>query len=160
MNHYTHRSSLLLILVALCAGCSGDAYPPVSGKVTYKGQPVPAITVVFTPVGSVTAPNPGPYSSGVTDDEGNFTLRTRRGDLGAVPGPHRVGIEYIATGELSDLKFQLREADDESKPAIKQQIDELKSLIKSQVKVPANVIHQFTVPKDGTASANFELNQK
>ena len=123
------------------------------------GQPVPSVTVVFTPVGSASAPNPGPYSTGVTDEQGNFTLQTRRDDGGAVPGPHRVGIEYGDTDELSE-KFELSEADEESKPAIEKQIKELRALFKSRVKVPANVIYKFDVPKDGTSSADFELNQK
>ena len=160
MNCCTFRTSLLLILVATIAGCGESDYPPVSGKVTMNGQPVPSVTVVFTPVGSASAPNPGPYSTGVTDEQGNFTLQTRRDDGGAVPGPHRVGIEYGDTDELSELKFELSEADEESKPAIEKQIKELRALLKSRVKVPANVIYKFDVPKDGTSSADFELKQE
>ena len=157
MNCYRYRTSLLLILVVVIAGCNQSAYPPVSGKVTMDGEPVPAVTVVFTPVGSASAPTPGPYSSGVTDEQGNFTLRTRRDDAGAVPGPHRVGIEYADQEKMRDLKFNLREADDESKPAIKKQIKELRTLFKSRIKVPADVIYKFEVPKEGTSKANFEL---
>lgn len=124
------------------------------------GEPVSGATVVFTPVGSAAAPIPGPYSSGVTNEQGEFTLRTRRDDDGAVPGPHRVGVEYGDKEELSELKFELREADEKFKPAIQQRIDELKTLFKTRVKIPTNVVHQFEVPKDGTASANFELNQE
>ena len=124
------------------------------------GKPVPAVTVVFTPVGTPSAPTPGPYSIGVTDKQGNYTLRTRRDDEGAVPGPHRVGIEYANEDELSDLKFQMREADDESKPAIKKRIDKLKILRKSRIKVPANLIFRFEVPEEGTSVANFELNSQ
>lgn len=160
MNCFPFRKSLLLILVAMCAGCDQSAYPPVSGTVTMDGKPVPSVTVVFTPVGTASAPTPGPYSSGVADEQGNFTLRTRHGDRGAVPGPHRVGIEYGNKDELSELKFELGEADEESKPAIKQRIAELKALFKSRIKIPTNVIHRFVVPNNGTSSANFELNQE
>ena len=160
MNCYPYRTSLILILFVVFAGCGQSTYPPVSGKVTMDGKPVPSVTVVFTPVGSPSAPTPGPYSSGITDEQGNYTLRTRRDDDGAVPGPHRVGVEYANADEMSDLKFQLREADDESKPAIQKQIDELKTLLKSRIKVPANVIYKFEVPKEGTSEANFELNAR
>ena len=119
MNCYTYRTSLLLILFVFVAGCSKSAYSPVSGKVTKDGKPVPAVTVVFTPVGSASAPNPGPYSKGVTDEQGDFTLRTRHDDGGAVPGPHRVGIEYANAGEMSDLKHQLREAEQQRAALLK-----------------------------------------
>ena len=158
MNCYTYCTSLILILVVVIAGCNQSAYPPVSGKVTKNGEPVPSVTVVFTPVGSPSTPIPGPYSVGITDEQGNFTLRTRRDDAGAVPGPHRVGIEYADQEKMRDLKFNLRQADDESKPSIKKQIKELRTLFKSRIKVPANVIYKFEVPKEGTSKANFKLN--
>jgi len=153
-------TSLLLVFVAVVAGCGGSNYPPVSGKVTMNGKPIPSVTVVFTPVGSASAPVPGPYSVGTTDEQGAFTLRTRNGDGGAVPGPHRVGVEYGDKAELSELKFKLKKADEESKQAIKKQINELRTLFKSRVKIPTNVIFKFTVPKNGTVSANFELKQE
>ena len=159
MSCYPLRT-LLLILVATVAGCGGSNYPPVSGKVTMNGQPVPSVTVVFTPVGSADAPNPGPYSTGVTDEQGDFTLQTRHDNGGAVPGPHRVGIEYGDKEELRDLKSELSEADEESKPAIETKIKELRALFKSRIKVPANVIYKFEVPTEGTSKANFELNSQ
>ena len=157
MNCYTYRALLLLILFGVVAGCSQNTYPPVSGKVTMDGEPVPSVTVVFTPVGSPSAPNPGPYSTAMTNEQGNFALRTRRDDGGAVPGPHRVGIEYADQEKMRDLNFNLRQANEESRPAIKQQIEELRTLFKSRIKVPANVIYKFEVPKEGTSKANFEL---
>jgi len=160
MNCYTNSASLLLILFVVVAGCTRSTYPPVSGKVTMDGKPVPSLTVAFTPVGSPSSPNPGPYSSAVTDEQGMFTLKTRHGDRGAVRGPHRVGFEYAIADEMSDLKFQLREADGESKPAIRKQIAELKTLKKSRIKVPVNLIYKFEVPTEGTSKANFELNSQ
>ena len=157
--NYTYRSSLLLILFLVLAGCS-ENFPPVSGKVTMNGKPVPSLTVVFTPVGSPSDANPGPYSTGVTNGQGVFVLKTRHGDSGAVPGPHRVGIEYANAGAMSDLKLQLREADEKSKPSIKQQIDSLRASNKSRIKIPPNWIHEFEVSKEGTSDANFELNSK
>jgi len=160
MNCCTFRVSLLLIFVTVVAGCGRSNYPAVSGKVTMNGKPVPSVTVVFTPVGSAAAPIPGPHSIGVTDGQGNFILRTRHNDEGAVPGPHRVGVEYGDKDKLSELKLELREADEESKPAIEKQIAELRALFKSRVKVPTNVVYRFDVPKGGTSAANFELSQQ
>ena len=158
MNCCTYHTLPLLIVFVVVAGCSQNIYPPVSGKVTMDGEPVPSVAVIFTPVGSPSTPNPGPYSTAITDEQGNFTLRTRRDDVGAVPGPHRVGIEYSDQEKMSDLKFNLRQADDESKPAIQKKIKELRTSFKSRIKVPANVIYKFEVPKEGTSEANFELN--
>jgi len=147
----------LLLLLVVATGCGFDSYPSVSGKVTMDGEPVPSVTVVFTPVGSPSAPTPGPYSTGVTDEQGNFTLRTRNAEGGGVPGPHRVGIEYGAADDLADLKFQLREADGEMKESIQKRIDELRALFKSRIRVPANATYNFNVPEEGTSTANFEL---
>lgn len=160
MNCHLYSAPLLLILFGVLVGCSGNSYPSVSGKVTMDGKPVAAVTVVFTPEGSITNTTPGPYSIGVTNEQGAFTLKTRSGESGAVPGPHRVGIEYASAGEISNLKAQLHEADKESRPAIKQQIDELRASNKSRIKIPSNFTHEFTVPDKGTSDANFELNSK
>lgn len=160
MNCYPFRAALLLILVALVSGCGRKSHPPVSGKVTMDGEPVPSIRVVFSPVGSAAAPVPGPYSTAVTDEQGNYTLATRHGDAGAVAGPHRVGIDYEESNGLIDLQGELVEASAESKASIQKKIDELRVLLKSRIKVPANSIFPFEVPKEGTSSADFELNAK
>jgi hypothetical protein len=84
---------LLLVLSLLAAGC-GPSYKlaPVSGRVTLDGDPVPNVLVTFEPL-AVKAfnPNPGPNSSGVTDADGRYTLRTIDADKpGAVVARHRV----------------------------------------------------------------------
>jgi len=160
MNRYPYRTSLFFILFGVLVGCGGNNYSSVSGLVTMDGKPVAGVTLVFTPVGSVENSSPGPYSTGVTDDQGVFTLKTRHGNTGAVPGPHRVGIEYAKAGEMSDLTAQLHEADEESRPAIQQQIDALRASIKSRIKIPANFIQEYSVPEKGTSNASFELNSQ
>ena len=47
------------------------------GKVTYDGEPLAKIRVVFNPIPVGGSAVPGPYSTGVTDEEGNFSLETR-----------------------------------------------------------------------------------
>ncbi|GAA4432352.1 hypothetical protein [Bremerella cremea] len=82
------------LAVALLTGCgqSQGEFVPVSGKVTVKGKPQANLIVSFLPVAdgeeAVVA------SSGLTDDEGNFTLKTSgaEGTEGAMIGPHQVRI--------------------------------------------------------------------
>jgi hypothetical protein len=85
-----------LVAVLYLSGCSSDAPKintvPVTGKVTYKGQPVAGATVAFIPT------NPdGRPARGVTDDQGVYTLTTYLGPqdqpAGAEPGEYKVTIE-------------------------------------------------------------------
>ena len=73
----------LMIAVASVTviGC-GQKHPAVSGKVTFNGEPVPMVQVVFTPSAVGDNHTPGPYSVGVTDASGNYTLKTRHKERG------------------------------------------------------------------------------
>ncbi len=60
-----------LVLLAAVSGC-GSGRVKVTGRVTYKGEPVPSTEVYFQPDdGSRT-------SIGKTDDDGRFSLRFSR----------------------------------------------------------------------------------
>jgi hypothetical protein len=85
--------------LALIAGC-GDSNPktaPVSGKVTYKGEPVPKVNVVYTPA-------KGRPAQGTTDAEGKYTLSTFKSNDGAVPGEHKVAITSTETPPMPGSK--------------------------------------------------------
>ena len=80
-------------------GCSdGRDSAPVTGKVTLKGQPLEDIYVYFQPVADASSGTtgtkrrePGAGSYGLTDAEGNFTLRFSDTDReGAIVGTHTV----------------------------------------------------------------------
>ncbi len=84
----------LLGLVCLASGCGGgDSYKvaPVSGTLTVDGKPVAGIVVTFQPA-AVSGHNPGPGSTGKTDENGKFTLlfATKERKPGAAVGKHRV----------------------------------------------------------------------
>ena len=100
-----HKKLCLLIgvTVILHAGCSTSEYSfaPVSGKILLDESPLVGASVVFAPIGSTEHPEPGPVSSGITDDQGNFTLVATNGQKGAVIGPHRVGIRMPEDSELA-----------------------------------------------------------
>ena len=77
-----------LVAVALCAagvlGCTQSDIVPVTGVVTFNGQPADQAEVMFNP-------KTGRLATGVTDASGRFTLSTAAPNDGALPG------EYIVT---------------------------------------------------------------
>ena len=82
------------LLLGAAAGCGDEKakYVPVSGVVKLNGKPYPNAVVVFQPVGGKDNPNPGRGSSGITDADGRFTLKTDGDQTGALVGVHQVKI--------------------------------------------------------------------
>ena len=86
----TPHFAILLVLpcVALLMGCGPD-YPdcvPVSGKVTFEGEPVTQGTITFYPDG-------GRAAMGEIQPDGTYVLTTFEPGDGAVPGRHTVTIK-------------------------------------------------------------------
>jgi hypothetical protein len=81
----------LLCLATGCGGGQGYKPAPVSGTVTIDGRPVAGIVVTFQPA-AVGGQNPGPGSTGKTDENGRYTLlfATAERKPGAAVGKHRV----------------------------------------------------------------------
>jgi hypothetical protein len=77
----------ILLLFAL-AGCrdGGRQVAPVHGRITLDGRPLANADVQFQPDGSLRA------SSGRTDADGHYELMYKRGQPGAIVGPHTVRI--------------------------------------------------------------------
>src|SRR5262245_13252044 len=89
------RVMILAALAVWAAGCSNQPYKtaPVSGRITLNGQPVAGAAVMFQPVAPDNNPNPGPGSTGVTDEQGHYTLKlVGKETSGAVVGKHKVRI--------------------------------------------------------------------
>ena len=99
----TPISSWLLVFVI---GCSGSGqFPetvPVSGTVTYKGNPVPGIMITF-----LDADRDGSRpASGITDQSGHYRLTTFKANDGAIPGEKKVQINVVPPGDAdSPVKF-------------------------------------------------------
>src|SRR6266849_923654 len=110
-------AGLALVLVWLSSGCggnvSGDVHVPVSGKVTYKGEPLTTGTVILVAdaaKGNSTKHEP----RGSVDDQGNFEVSTA-GKPGAPPGWYKVAVVankpgnpsklYAVTGSLLPKKY-------------------------------------------------------
>jgi hypothetical protein len=76
---------MLVLLVAICAGCGGPKFVPVSGVVTLDGQPVANAGVMFLPV------DKGPACGGTTNADGKFDIMTTN-RRGVAPGPYHVTV--------------------------------------------------------------------
>jgi hypothetical protein len=84
------KSACIIVLAFLVciAGCGkgGPQVAPVEGRVTLEGRPLVNADIQFKPGG------PERPSSGRTDGEGHYTLMFKRGQPGAIVGPHTVRI--------------------------------------------------------------------
>jgi hypothetical protein len=94
MNTRTRWGILAVALAVAVSGCRGSGLVKVTGRVTYKGRPVPSTYVTFQPaeVGKRA-------SHGLTDDDGNFRLTYSSTEVGAVPGRHTVCLRYRVSAE-------------------------------------------------------------
>lgn len=88
-NAISRAAALLALATLTVVGC-GDSKPatyPVTGVVTYNGQPVEGATVGFTSTDAEIQP-----AIGVTDAQGKYTLTTFEKDDGALPGEFKVRV--------------------------------------------------------------------
>ena len=87
------RASIFALVVCfLLAGCGSSGVVPVSGTLTYKGQPVTNAIVHFVP-------EKGRPSMGETDASGRFTLTYDPQTKGAQVGKHKVFVQHNAAAE-------------------------------------------------------------
>lgn len=91
MNMHAARSLVAAVLVSLTIGCGGDGTYHVSGKVTFKGQPVPAGKIYFKPDGA--KGNTGP--TGYADIKNGAYNTASAGGKGSVGGAVVIGLEGI-----------------------------------------------------------------
>lgn len=82
-----------MVLILAASGCGGPLVN-VTGRVTYKGQPVPSTYAIFQPEDESKR-----ASRGVTDDNGNFMLTYSKSDTGALRGRYTVVLQYHLTTE-------------------------------------------------------------
>jgi hypothetical protein len=104
MNKQLRHWVLGGLAVALLAvpGCGEQTLPkrqlqPIQGKLMHKGEPMQFVLVTLDPVNTAE----GAEAHGVTDAEGNFTLRTySNGEAdGVAPGEYRVLLEQHSAVE-------------------------------------------------------------
>ncbi|MEW4563544.1 hypothetical protein AB1K70_13510 [Bremerella sp. JC770] len=131
----------LVASVVLLAGCSqeNNNFAPVSGTVTVKGKPQPNLIVSFLPV--TQGEEAAIASSGLTDEQGHFTLKTTGADgvEGAMVGPHQVRIRNRIVLGAEDAVVPERS---------------------SAIKLPRNATDgslSIDVPQEGVTTLKFEL---
>jgi len=98
MNARRGRYWLALALLAALSGCRGSGLVKATGRLTYQGKPVPSTRVTFQP------DDGGRRSTGVTDDDGNFSLRFSRTQEGVARGAHTVYLTYEVSAEEEERK--------------------------------------------------------
>jgi hypothetical protein len=96
MNTRTRwRLPVLALALALAAsGCRRSGLVTVTGKLTYRGRPVPSTYVTFQP-----EEEDKRASHGLTDDDGNFMLTYDRSEVGVLRGRHTVFLRYRVSAE-------------------------------------------------------------
>src|SRR5262245_31335728 len=96
----------LVVQLSFCAGCVQPnrlGTVPVSGKVTYKGQPVSGATVSFIPDGE------GRPATAITAADGGYKLTTLDAD-GAMPGQYSVVVRKSDVAADSTKPVSMEEA--------------------------------------------------
>jgi hypothetical protein len=116
-------TALALLLAA--GGCSRSDLVEATGKLTYKGQPVPSTWVTFFPDTEGKRP-----SQGLTDDTGHFKLTQSRYDSGVLRGKYSAFVRYRVAAD--EEKGRARPTD-EMKDAIASHGDPKTSGLKFEV---------------------------
>jgi hypothetical protein len=148
---------IALFALALCAGAGcggGREFAEVGGTITFDGQPLGDVEVVFLP--DSLEGNGGNNAGGYTDEQGRYKLRSPRdGKDGTVLGRHRVivvdltAIPDVAVGSPPPGGISAPKAPRSSKPRFPQDYsDPLKTPFKD-VEV-----------KSGKQTLDFDLKSK
>ena len=139
------RSVSLIVLMAIVAvtGC-GSKYKvvPVSGRITFDGEPMPNVNILTQPVSNTAQNNaPGPGSYGHTDADGRFSLELQNEPTpGAVPGKCLITIV--------------------EKPFSQDPSSDVVTREDRRTRIPfeysSNMV-TFDIPAEGTDAMNFDL---
>lgn len=132
----------LIGLLAIGCGSKVDL-APVSGTVTFEGEPVGEIRVVFEPIVSENEEMSDYYTSfGITDEAGQYEMKTEVDNQllpGAVVGKNTV--RFVCMKRESFMNEGLMDS---------RAVYDLPEKAKDKSMT-------FTVPKEGTNDANFDL---
>jgi hypothetical protein len=123
---------LLVPLLLLLSGCSRSGLVSASGRITYKGEPVPSTQVTFLPADG------GRPSHGLTDDNGNFQLSYSRTEKGVSRGQHTVLLTYHVGNEE-----YLGKAKPKASPELKRVIAKYGDAKRSPLQIEINSSGQF-----------------
>ena len=139
--------TLAALLALSIGGCGNTRYAPVSGVVTLDGKPYRNAVVMFQPSMTQDNPNPGRGSSGSTDENGRFSVKTFEGQAGAVIGKHLVRI----TTRYSEKLHGYEVWDAAKNEAVKSVTDPIPP------EWNYNSKQEFDVSSSGTDQAKFDI---
>jgi hypothetical protein len=140
-------------LLGGAAGCGGNSrYAKVSGVVTLDGKPYKNAIVSFQPMASGKNPNPGRGSTGLTDENGRYSLTTDDGHTGAVVGKHRIRIRTKVDDPGAVVDPSVGSSDDPFPKGKKVEIEPI-----PQEWFADHTTKEFEVPPGGTDQANFDI---
>ena len=125
-------------LMLACLGCNkGYELAPVSGRVELDHHPLAHARVSFNPIGGKNLPG----SSAMTDEQGNFSLKTADPSQteGAVVGEHQVTVSASPRDSVDKKSAATHMRKMEQLPA----------------RYNKETVLKFTVPPGGSADANF-----
>lgn len=129
-----HNWSVLLVsaLVASLVGCGGVSTQPVSGTITYEGQPfVGGGDIQFIPVDPDVKP-----ANGAIDEDGTYVLSTFAEGDGAVAGEYRVQIlqdEVLVKAKFQDVPAP---AEGGEEPMIDPELEQEEVLVPDKDRIP------------------------
>jgi hypothetical protein len=92
MKRSLRRVPAALVLLLAIGGCRSGLVE-ATGRLTCNGQPVASTRVYFQP------DDGSRRSTGLTDDNGDFTLRFSSQESGVKPGHHTVYVKYEISAE-------------------------------------------------------------
>ena len=148
MNHSCIRLFCLAAVISVlgCSGGSGIYTVPVTGKVTYKGQPVDGARVSFIGKGSAKT------ATGVSGPDGTYTLMTLDAK-GAMPGSYNVVVDKTDMPAELTKETSMEEAEKQGTKPLAQP----KAVLPAKYSDPANTPLKFEVKDSGENSINLEL---
>ncbi|QDV38420.1 hypothetical protein [Tautonia plasticadhaerens] len=153
-RRFAPLAASFLGVLALAAGCGdGTGLPeryPVSGTVTYKGEPVETGAISFTPVDVAN----GRPASG-TIEEGSYYLTTAVDGDGALPGEYKVTITSRAVDydqAMAGVQGGMPKQDDVSKA-----ITEAENLVPPKYSIPDTSGLTYTVTEGSNRGTDFDL---
>ncbi len=157
---------LICLLVVLAVGCSDGQFQlaPVSGTVTFDGEPLEGAEVVFAPMSSEDVVEVGPASVGYTDDQGRYSLNTVKGLQGAVVTNHRVSVGF---GEIDEaaVAAKVDEITSKNLNMPEQKVMALESKVRKSMMSKKSIPESYNkktqlkfAVQGPTDDANFDLN--
>jgi len=150
---FARQIAIVAALLIGLTGCGGGpTYVKVSGVVTVDSKPYKNAIVAFQPLGTPKNPEPGRGSSALTDENGQYTLMTDDGQIGAVVGKHRIRIQTKRDDPTAFFDPATGTPDRWESKGKKFQVDPIPVEWYSDQSTK-----EFDVPPGGTDKANFDI---